>query len=59
MNKNFSKNLYKIEIPLTGNPLKALNAYVIKAPDRNLIIDTGWMESEKLYECHDGGFERN
>jgi glyoxylase-like metal-dependent hydrolase (beta-lactamase superfamily II) len=36
------ENLYKIEIPLTGNPLKALNAYVIKAPDRNLIIDTGW-----------------
>ena len=35
-------DLYRIEIPLPRNPLKALNAYVIKSPDRNLIIDTGW-----------------
>jgi glyoxylase-like metal-dependent hydrolase (beta-lactamase superfamily II) len=39
-------NLYKIEIPLPGNPLKALNSYVIKAPERNLIIDTGWNREE-------------
>jgi glyoxylase-like metal-dependent hydrolase (beta-lactamase superfamily II) len=35
-------NLYKIEIPLPKSPLKALNSYVIKAEERNLIIDTGW-----------------
>lgn len=34
-------NLYKIEVPLPKNPLKALNSYVIKAPERNMIIDTG------------------
>jgi len=40
------KNLYKIEIPLPDNPLKALNSYVIKTSDRNLIIDTGWNREE-------------
>ncbi|MBW1782327.1 MAG: MBL fold metallo-hydrolase [Deltaproteobacteria bacterium] len=34
-------NLYKIEVPLRGNPLKAVNSYVITGGDRNLIIDTG------------------
>jgi glyoxylase-like metal-dependent hydrolase (beta-lactamase superfamily II) len=35
-------NFYKIENPLSGNPLRAINSYVIKTPERNLIIDTGW-----------------
>jgi len=39
-------NLYRIEIPLPKNPLKALNAYAIKSPERNLIIDTGWNQQE-------------
>ena len=39
-------NIYKIEIPLPKNPLKALNSYVIKSPERNLIIDTGWNQQE-------------
>jgi glyoxylase-like metal-dependent hydrolase (beta-lactamase superfamily II) len=39
-------NLYKIEIPLPNNPLKAINSYVIKNTDRNLIIDTGWNQEE-------------
>lgn len=33
------KDIYRIEIPLPGNPLKSINSYVIKG-DRNLIIDT-------------------
>ena len=40
--------LYRIEIPLLGNPLKYLNSYVIKGADRNLIIDTGFNSEE----CH-------
>lgn len=32
--------LYKIEIPIPNNPLKAVNSYVIKSQRRNLIIDT-------------------
>ena len=39
-------NLYRIEIPLPRNPLKALNSYAIKSPERNLIIDTGWNQQE-------------
>lgn len=39
-------NFYKIEVPLPGSPLKALNSYVIKAPERNLIVDTGWDQEE-------------
>ena len=39
-------NLYRIEIPLPKNPLKTLNSYVIKSPERNLIIDTGWNQQE-------------
>lgn len=38
--------LYKIEVPLPRNPLKALNSYVIKGPERNLIIDTGMNRKE-------------
>ncbi len=37
-------NLYRIEIPLPDNPLRALNSYAIKSSERNLIIDTGWNE---------------
>lgn len=35
-------NLYRIIIPLPNSPLKDLNSYVIKADNRNLIIDTGF-----------------
>ena len=33
-----------------GNPLKALNCYVIKGKDRNLIVDTGFNRKE-CYEA--------
>lgn len=39
-------NLYKIEIPLPRNPLKALNCYVFKDKERNLIVDTGFDREE-------------
>jgi glyoxylase-like metal-dependent hydrolase (beta-lactamase superfamily II) len=42
------KNLYRIEIPLPGSPLNAVNSYLIKAPRRNLIIDTGMNRKECL-----------
>ena len=46
MTEEVLANLYKIEIPLPRNPLKALNSYAIKSPERNLIIDTGWNQQE-------------
>lgn len=41
-------DLFRIKIPMTGNPLKYLNSYVVRSADRNLIIDTG-LNNE---ECH-------
>lgn len=35
-------NLYRIEVPLPGSPLKATNSYVVKGTERSLVIDTGW-----------------
>jgi glyoxylase-like metal-dependent hydrolase (beta-lactamase superfamily II) len=46
-------NLYRIEIPLPGNPLKSLNSYLIKTPERFLIIDTGMNRDECLQEMYD------
>lgn len=46
MYKEILPNLYLIEIPLPNNPLKSLNSYVIKGPERNLIIDTGMNRKE-------------
>jgi len=34
-------NIYRIEIPLPRNPLRALNSYLVKGNDRFLLIDTG------------------
>lgn len=48
MIKEILTNLYKMEIPLPESPLKSLNSYVIKAQDRNLIIDTGMNREECL-----------
>jgi len=47
-------NFYRIEIPLPGNPLKAINSYVIKTPDRNLMIVTGW-NREKCRQAMQAG----
>jgi len=46
MIKEILPNLYRIEVPLPRNPLKAVNSYVIKAKGRSLIIDTGMNRKE-------------
>lgn len=38
--------LYRIVVPLPGNPLKEINAYVLTSDDRNLVIDTGMNRPE-------------
>ena len=48
MTEEIASNLYRIEIPLPNNPLRSINSYVIKAPDRNLLIDTGMNREECL-----------
>ena len=34
-------SLFRIQIPLPESPLKNVNSYVVRAADRNLVIDTG------------------
>jgi glyoxylase-like metal-dependent hydrolase (beta-lactamase superfamily II) len=46
MTEEVLPNLYRIEVPLPGNPLKTLNSYVIKTQKRNMIIDTGMNREE-------------
>ncbi len=46
-------NIYSIYIPIPNNPLKNLNAYLIKGEERNLLIDTGFSNRvcrEAMYE---------
>jgi glyoxylase-like metal-dependent hydrolase (beta-lactamase superfamily II) len=40
--------LWRIEVPLPDNPLRSINSYLIRSPDRNLIIDTGLDRKECL-----------
>lgn len=46
MTKEIYKNVYMTVFPLTGNPLREINIFVIKAEDENLIIDTGFNNEE-------------
>lgn len=46
--------MYRLEIPLPGNPLKAVNSYLIKGRVRNLIIDTGMNREECLEAMRSG-----
>lgn len=38
--------IYRIEVPLPRNPLKALNSYLLKGEDRSLLVDTGFNQPE-------------
>lgn len=44
-----SKDIYKMEVTLPNNPLKALNCYVVKSEGEVLVIDTGF----NLKECEE------
>ncbi len=39
-------SIFRIEVPLPGNPLKAINSYLISGHTRNLLIDTGMNREE-------------
>jgi glyoxylase-like metal-dependent hydrolase (beta-lactamase superfamily II) len=38
--------LYRIEVPLPQNPLKMLNAYLVRGGERSLLVDTGFNRPE-------------
>jgi glyoxylase-like metal-dependent hydrolase (beta-lactamase superfamily II) len=54
MVEEIAVGLYKVEIPLPNSPLKALNSYVVKGAERDLVIDTGWNREECLNAMHTG-----
>jgi len=41
-------NIFRMEIPLPANPLKAINSYVVRGGDKFLVIDTGMNRPECL-----------
>lgn len=53
---SFNPDIFKIYIPLPGNPLKNLNSYVLRTQEKSLVIDTGF----NMQECREallGGLE--
>ena len=48
MIRKVAENIYRIRIPLSVPLLDSMNSYVIKDPDRSLIVDTGMMQTQ----CH-------
>ena len=52
-------NIFKNEIPLPNNPLKAINSYIVLSENRNLIIDTGFNTAECQTELMRGLEEIN
>ena len=52
-------NIFRNEIPLPKNPLKAINSYIIVSESRNLIIDTGFNTVECQTELMKGIEELN
>jgi glyoxylase-like metal-dependent hydrolase (beta-lactamase superfamily II) len=42
MIQEICQDLFCIKVPLPDSPLKYLNSYVVRTPDRSLIIDTGF-----------------
>lgn len=43
MIEEVAADLFRLEVPLPNNPLKAINSYIIKSQNRNLIIEQGRM----------------
>lgn len=41
-----SPEIFRILVELPDNPLRSLNSYVIRTPDRSLVIDTGFNRPE-------------
>ena len=56
MTEEVMPGLFRMEIPLPNSPLKAVNSYVIRHPDRNLIIDTG-MNREECMSAFKAGLQ--
>lgn len=54
MIEEIRRGLYRIQVPLPGNPLGNVNSYVIKDLEQSLIIDTGLNRPECLHALSAG-----
>ena len=54
MVKEVFDNIYMFEAKLPKSPLKAINVYVIKDKDKNLVLDTGYNMEETLLSMKEG-----
>ena len=49
MTESILPGLYRIPVPLPGNPLKELNAYLLRGNERSILIDTGFRQVVTYY----------
>ena len=54
MTRKINDYLYVIKVALPNSPLRDLNSYVIRTPERNLLIDTGFNRPECLTGLREG-----
>ncbi len=54
MVEEIAKDLFRIKVPLPETPLKYLNAYAVRSPERSLIIDTGLNHDDCLAALRTG-----
>lgn len=54
MIEEIQPSFFRVEVPLPNSPLKFLNSYVIRSPERNLIVDTGLNRKECLDAIQSG-----
>jgi glyoxylase-like metal-dependent hydrolase (beta-lactamase superfamily II) len=47
----------QIELPMHGNPVRSINAYLLEGPDGHVLIDCGWDTQDGL-EALTGGLKR-
>jgi len=48
------KDIYTFEVTLPNSPLRAINSYVIKSADKNIVIDTGYNRPESRQDLLKG-----
>ncbi|MBR5926099.1 MAG: MBL fold metallo-hydrolase, partial [Firmicutes bacterium] len=56
MTEEIYKNIYRIHVPLKGNPLKELNSYFIVSEGEELLIDNGF-NTDECFEALKGGLD--
>lgn len=55
--EEIAPRLYRIVVPLPGNPLREINSYIFTSEDRNLIVDTG-MNRPECQEVLEAGLDQ-